>query len=481
MKKRFIVILLLGGLLQLSCSDWLDVKPRTETRKTELFESQKGFRDALTGAYIRLKGGNVYGDALMWGNIEFMAQHWDVPTTNTSSARANLKRYDYNNGTVQGWMANMYEGLYKVIADANSILEEIDAQKSVFEAGNYEMIKGEALALRAFCHFDVLRLFGPIPTEVTENKILPYVKTVVNQPHEHFTYKQFAQFILDDLNNAETLLKEIDPILEYSIKDLNPVGQNSGVVDDTYWGYRQLRMNYYAVLAQKARVNLWIQEKGEAGRYAKMVIDAVDKDGVKMFRLGDQSDMTLGDYTVSQEHILALKINNLRENSVNVFGQNGSLMKQDMNYYLGQLFPAAERTTDIRFALWEEKSSDTSYKLLKKFRQIEGLYPILQTPLLRLSEMYLIVTETADNLTEASDFYKTFCVAKGIPFTQFTDETDRSSKLIREYNREFYAEGQAFFAFKRRNERSILWSTVAGGPAVYIVPMPIREIEYYNK
>ena len=482
MKKRFIVILLLGGLLHLSCSDWLDVKPRTETRKAELFESQKGFRDALTGTYIRMKGGNVYGDALMWGNIEFMAQHWDLPTANASSARANLKRYDYNNGTVQEWMANMYEGLYKVIADANSILEEIDAKKSVFEAGNYEMIKGEALALRAFCHFDVLRLFGPIPTEATENKILPYVKMVVNQPHEHATYQQFVRFILDDLNMAEALLKEVDPILEHSIRDLNTLAQSGGAVgDDTYVGYRQLRMNYYAVLAQKARVNLWIQEKGEAGRYAKMVIDAVDKEGAKMFRLGNQSDITAGDYTVSSEHIMALLMHNLRENAVALFGQSGSLMKQDYDYYLGQLFPAGERTTDIRFALWIPRNLDTTYKLFRKFIQSEGYYPILQAPLLRLSEMYLIATETADNLTEASNFYKTFCVAKGIPFTQFADEADRSSKLIREYNREFYAEGQAFFAFKRRNERSILWATVAGGSAVYIVPMPIREIEYYNK
>ncbi len=52
---------------------------------------------------------------------------------------------------------------YKIVADVNSILQKIDQQKALFTGDNYRLIKGEALALRAFAHFDVLRMFGPMP------------------------------------------------------------------------------------------------------------------------------------------------------------------------------------------------------------------------------------------------------------------------------------------------------------------------------
>ena len=68
------------------------------------------------------------------------------------------------------------------------ILEQIDARQDVFEPGMYEIIKGEALAMRAYCPFDLLRLFGPMPTRTSTGKILPYVTTVGIDYHTHHTY-----------------------------------------------------------------------------------------------------------------------------------------------------------------------------------------------------------------------------------------------------------------------------------------------------
>ena len=75
MKRIFITITLLS-ILCTGCKKFLDVKPEGESTQTEMFRTQKGFRDALTGAYIRMKDGNIYGNALMWGNIEYMAGNW---------------------------------------------------------------------------------------------------------------------------------------------------------------------------------------------------------------------------------------------------------------------------------------------------------------------------------------------------------------------------------------------------------------------
>jgi hypothetical protein len=485
MKTNIFITVLLAAFLHVACSDWLDVRPQTEKTKDFLFETQKGFRDALVGAYIRLKGGNIYGDALTWGNIEFMAQHWDLPTQSASSARANLKRYEYTNAYVADWMDAIYRDLYSVIADVNSILERVDAKKDLFDPGYFELIKGEALGLRALCHFDVLRLFGPIPSvEIEDKPILPYVKTVTNEVHPHVTYQQFSRLVLDDLDEAERLLENIDPVRVYSIAALNSKEENGGFItrENDFLAYRQVRLNYHAVLALKARACLWMQDKTGAARYARMVIDARDSEGNPTFRLGTQADMTAADYTVSAEHVFALSVHDLTTTANGQFGQGGSLMKQDFDYYLGNLWPAAERATDIRFALWIPRELDNSYKLNRKFIQ-KPANPILQVPLLRLSEMYLILAECAADLDAAAAAYDTFCKAKGIPFTRFNDEADRASKITREYNREFYAEGQGFFAYKRLNVASILWAAypITGSPAVYVVPVPRREIEYHDK
>lgn len=47
---------------------------------------------------------------------------------------------------------------------STNILDHIHADNGVLlTPGMYEIIRGECLALRAFLHFDLMRLFGPVP------------------------------------------------------------------------------------------------------------------------------------------------------------------------------------------------------------------------------------------------------------------------------------------------------------------------------
>ncbi|WP_321332285.1 RagB/SusD family nutrient uptake outer membrane protein [uncultured Bacteroides sp.] len=502
MKKYIITtIWLLSSLLYAGCSDWLDVSPQSESPKDKLFETQNGFRSALTGAYIRLKGGSLYGGALMWGDIEYMACNWYNPTTSNTTLNE-LLNCNYNNAGVVSKMDAIYENLYKVIADVNSILEEIDNRKSVFSDGNYEMIKGEALNLRAFCHFDILRLFGPMPANVGDSELFPYVTTVTEDIHPSLTYQDYTKNILKDLDEAQELLKGVDPILTYSIADLSDLDSGDFTTDDNYIGYRNLRMNYYATLAIKARVYLWMAgqdptQKANAARYAQMVIDAKDNTGTPTFRLGIESDRVAGDYTFSSEHIMALSVYDLAATADNLFGEQGQFVRYDFSiqdgfYYLNNLFPVSERVSDVRWnSMWSYRttSGQTNYVMYKKFVQnAEISKRILQVPLLRLSEMYLILTECAETKENAEIPYKFYCDKKGIPFIGFSDanwEGDRRNKLIREYVREFYAEGQSFFTYKRFNVTSLpagwAYPSFSGTLAKYVVPKPLREIEYNNK
>ncbi|MCD0488715.1 RagB/SusD family nutrient uptake outer membrane protein [Pedobacter sp. MC2016-14] len=503
MKRIFTIIILLSSLLfNAGCKKWLDVTPQGQATQEELFKTEKGFKDALTGAYIRMKDGNIYGGSLMWGTIEYMACNWDASSSNTVIPQ--LKAGNYNDANVRTGFDNTYQTLFKVIADVNSILEKIEDKKPVFTASNYEIVKGESLALRAFCHFDALRFYGPMPTNPGAALILPYVKEVNKDIHPLLPYQEFIQNILADLDQAEALLRDIDPIRKYTIAELNP-GTAVGTIpaqSDNYLQYRQVRMNYYAILALKARVYLWLAamdsaNKINATKYAKMVIDAMSPNGATTFRLGVESDRASQDYTMSPEHIMALSVYNLETIATNTFGQNGSVMKYDFSpfYYLTVLFPANESVSDIRFKdMWIPKSpigTATSNDIMyRKFIQKAGALPesqVLQVPLLRLSEMYLIMTECAETKAAAEAVYTIYCASKGIPFISFNSAdwlTDRRNKMVREYVREFYGEGQSFFCFKRLGVTTLPASWTAtyytGTPAKYVVPKPLREINYNN-
>ncbi len=503
MKKYiFLITLLLGSLLNTGCSDWLDVRPQSEIPKDKLFETENGFRSALTGAYIRLKSSALYGGALMWGDIEYMASNW-YNTSSSNTTISQLINCNYNDAGVVGKIDAIYQNLYKVIADVNSILEVIDSKKDVFSEKGYEMIKGEALTIRAFCHFDVLRLFGPVPNNVGETLLFPYVTEVTKEIHPAINYQDYSQAIINDLDAASALLKTFDPIIDYSLSDLRDMDKGDFITNDNYTGYRNLRMNYYAALAIKARVYLWLSasdatNKTKAAECAQEVIDAKEHTGTPTFRLGVEADRVAGDYTFSAEHIMALNVYNLTTIAQNQFGDTGPFVRYDFSitdgyYYLNNLFPVAERVSDIRWInMWTYRtaSGQTQYVMYKKFIQnVDEYKRILQVPMLRLSEMYLILAECANDKGTAEAIYKTYCDKKGIPFTSFSSSdwlTDRRNKILREYVREFYGEGQTFFTYKRLNVTSLpaMWTpgiTFSGSAAKYVAPKPLREIEYHNK
>ena len=465
-----------------SCTDWLDVRPRTETPADEMFSTQKGFKDALTGAYIRMKSANIYGTELSWGTAELLAQHWYNFGVGT---HGQFSSYNYTNQYVQERFASIFETLYKVIADANGILQVIDEKQDIFSDGYYELIKGEALALRAFCHFDVLRLFGPIPTQPSEsNLVLPYVKTVTNKIHPHLTYQQFTKALTDDLDEAEKLLKNVDPILDYSLAELNPSTSASGPFDDNYLWYRQIRMNYYAVKAIQARVLLWLGDKTNAAACANTVIEAKTPGGATMYRLGLASDMTNADYSLTCEHIFALNVRDLetRQNSymgegTNITGAQGAF--RQMEYYVNQAFEFS--VTDIRRVyLWKTPPASTDAGFLHSIKFKQPTTPFNQIPLVRLAEMYLIAAECAPTVADGMEILNELKTSRGATAKALTSEVDFQTELVWEYQRELYGEGQGFFAYKRLNRATINWAVKAGSPEVYIVPMPDREINFNN-
>ena len=474
MKKILLFTLVFSGLSFYGCNDWLDVNPRTQVKKDVLLTTQKGFRDVLTGAYIRLKDASLYGGEMTWGTIEYLAQHW---TTTTGTIDNYIQLYNYTDNGVKNRFSSIFKTYYQAIADVNGILEEIDNQQSVFTKGNYELIKGEALAIRAFCHLDVLRLWGPMPIgEITEEKILPYVKTVTNEIHDYSTYEQYVQLLFEDLNEAERLLGQVDPILIYSIEELQ--NETTCDVEDDFWMFRQVRMNYYAVLALKARLYLWTQDLSNAAIYANKVINATDHSGNRMWELATGITMESGDLACASEAIVALSVYDLGTKASSNFDLAGGSKYMDyrFDYYV---FPSGESAADIRKnKQWVPlQKNGLNIYVCQKYYQPEA-NPLNEIPLIRLTEMYFIVMEATASSTEADNLYAEYARAKGISNSGLGE--NRISLLTKEFNKEFYAEGQMFFFYKRTGATMSL-EYVTLKPESYVLPLPEREITFNNK
>ena len=433
------------------CTDWLTIQPETQVTKEDMFKTQAGFYDALIGSYILMRDNYSPSGQMVLGGVEYMANLWE--TTEGLGVAYYYASHDYRVERDERELGNMFLKQYEIIANLNILIKYIDNQQRVLTDKEEKLYKGEALGLRAFIHFDLIRLWGPMPTQVDESyKYLPYETTVQLENYPYSNYREYMNKLCADLDSAELLLKQVDPILS--------AGKSSG--------YRPNRMNYYAVLGLQARVHLWLGEKDEALRYARMVKDATSVDGKKLFSLGSQADLNRNDRVFyASEQLFGVAIEEFDDSRI-----------PDGFKQLTTEVDALYTIKDIRLSLWFANNggyrSPNKYDNMASSDSQQTKAPNLSVPMIRLAEMYLIIAECAD-LSEANGMYKEFLASRGLVTTELT-ESNRKEVIQLEYLKEFYAEGQMFYVYKRLGTVTMHWGTKECGEDVYVLPLPLREL-----
>lgn len=478
MKKiSFTILAVFSILLLISCKKFLMVTPKTEMPLDILFTTEGGFKDALTGVYIQMKDNNAYGMAMTQTTIEQLTSSWDVTSNNTDQR---LGLFNYSDAGVEGALSSIYGQEYKIISSVNAILGQIDAKRNVFATpGMYETIKSECLAIRAYCHFDILRLFGPLPSAPATGNMLAYVTVLSNKPNNRISYTEFQSALLKDLSDAEMLVKDIDPITKYSLLQLRAPGALGFNPPDTFLAYRYLRMNYYAVKALQARAYLWFNDTQKAYECAKLLIDAKNEDGSVKFVFGSATDISAKDFVLTKEHIFGLYDFDLANKYTLLYG-SGTIRKSTNNFAINfQLF--GNTGTDIReTGLWELITLGNGSKayVTKKYQAQDANANIdfKQVPMLRISEMYLIAAETAP-FAEGLNYFKLFRAARNISQLAVpATPAALQGEILKEYRKEFYAEGQAFFIYKRLNTPKASFLFVPAAATInYLIPLPKSE------
>lgn len=483
--KTIVFSLLLAGLT--SCKkNWLDATASNQIEAQDQFKQTAGFKDALMGVYIGMTHPSLYARDMTWNLVDLLSrQH---ATLSGLALYADAQQFQYKSTRVVGKVDALWKQQYNTIANINIILEELEKNNKVLGTIDQSIIKGELLGLRAFLHFDLMRLYGDFNyanrPELANKLAIPYVTTLSKEITPQRTYRETFGLMHKDINEALALLTE-DPIYANPAR---PAGYYAEANRTGFYNNRQQRMNYYAVKALQARVFLWEGGDENTAKAAQAAGEVIARGPARL--LSDPA-LAATDRILSSEQLFSLNVTGFG----NITGQffNG---ESATNYdALLILRPTAEAlfetatpeigAADIRFntLLASHSRGMVSVKLLQEpgnsFRNI--------MPLMKLPEMYYILAESSldTDLAKSIGYLNTVRASRGI-LKEIPANANRATvegELFKEYRKEYISEGQLFFFYKRTGVTTIpgVSSQVVANDIIYRLPFPDNEIEFGNR
>lgn len=501
MKKNIFSILAVAAALSATSCSWLDITPEDTVIEEELFSEAEGFHNAINGLYNTMADGALYGRELSYGFVEVLSQNYlgGDPYNYASGLSRNsvyypLFKYDYT-GTegVKQIIENIWSKAYFVIANANNIIKNVESlTPDKFRYGQEEknMIKGEALAVRAMMHFDMLRLFAPAPA-VADNA--PYIPYLEDFPYYGGQAKETVESIMTkvvrDLQEAKELIKSYDTMDSEKMSKLSDFGRFSlsigGSNADAFYEYRGYRINIMAVTALLARAYNYRGKHSEAFAEAKEAADFIyDKDrALKALNYSTQVEF---DRKFSPDLIFCLSDALMSENyQTYSVSTSNDFLNMDANVVKFENAPEADGG-DTRFRFLVERNDkwgDVGYRPLKYLKsdvdnevakRVADMLPVI-----RLSEMHFIMAEAKANegnfsVTDGANYYLNLiregrnCKKMDLGIATMDDF---KKQLFMEVRKEYFNEGHTFYYFKKYNE--LLTNKMQ--PESFVIPTPDSE------
>jgi len=483
MKKLLVLcgVIVLTGLG--SCKKWLDAKPDENLYVDEVLVDRKGFARAMAGIYSQLGDASLYGRELEFGMVDVMAGYWQMSSNHEYYQDF---RFNYAASGTQQRVAAIWSGLYKAIHQCNVILEQVDKVKS---DPYYDLIKGETLGLRAFLHFELFKLFGPVvKRRGLDTKAIPYYTSSTKKAQQFLTSRACFNLIEEDLQAAKILLSEDPMITQGRAADGNKTA-------DPYFSLidrRGIHLNYYAVLALLARKSQWEGNTAEAIIRAQFLLDKLEESRVirfvsivEMFEI-ISGVYRPGDIRFTKENIFGLYINDMVNVKRDFIGGAGQLNKKLLPATYFQILYNDGNGLDLRPVIWG--TGDPFIKLLFPYTEDPRTYDPnhYEASQIKLSEIYFILVEAylEQDLRKALAYLNTVRQSRRLPALNFSLDLTKEKLmeyLVDEAGREFIGEGHLFTYYKhlyhlihRTND------DVLASEAVFVFPIPIDEQQLNN-
>ena len=447
------------------CSkDFLEKSPQYALETSKAISNVDDAEVAVNGMYSALLSSNYYGRNFMV-TPDVMADNTRISAGNSGRF---LTEYQYSIIATSGNPTGLWNIAYDAIDRSNNILGAIDGLTA--DQSEKDRLKGEALAMRALVHFDLVRMFAQ-PYNLSDANVaegadgagghlgVPYMlKSEIATPARE-TVKAVYDLVLADLTEAATLLPES-----------NPMGA-------------KFRLDKMSVKAFMARVYLYKEDYTNAKKYAEEVINS----GIYSLEATDA-------YVDSWSKRAS-------DRSETIFSLSFLLTDYPSTNSLGYIYlPAGYgdlvatqdiidtyEADDVRLNLFYEEGGNY---VVNKYPGREGTTGLDDSPVIRLSEMYLIVSEAAafgvgtpaEGLAALNAVYK-----RANPAAADISLSGQALKdfIIAERSRELCYEGHRIFDLNRSKKDMVridistpdIINNITYPSAKFVWPIPQREID----
>ena len=455
-----------------SCEGFLDITPDGQVKRDEMLATNEGVEDALYGVYAKLRNTTLYGQEMYFSSLEIMSQTLYCYGNTGVTA---LGQYDYNNTTVKNVFAMIWNDMYNNISNVNSVLNAplVDGANA-YPANIY---KGEALALRAMMHFDLMRLFAEQITVNPNAKGIPYATEFSLKTPDFETLAENYSHVLADLQEAERLLAD------------------EGEYENTtsFMADRQIHLNLHAVRALMARVFLTKGDKEKALEYAEKVI----AQSGRQLKTKTEVINDVAGVLSKKECLFGVYFSGFYTQVSAKLQQTISYSSLDLRGDFMEMYEKGVSGLDFRTTAYftSVDLGGTAKYRLSKFTDIYDLQNnasarpadlIQGINMIRLPEMYYIAAECLldKDYPKALDYFNEVVTNRGLDALSGEGEETLTQEVINtERYKEMIGEGQTFFNMKRQNlsipsyDNSVTYRPEDG---IYVVPIPDSEYENRN-
>ena len=443
MKKIFSILFI--ALLISSCNE-LDRMSPNDVAANHVFTSKEGAQSALIGLYSSMQSRDYYG-----GYYPMIADLYSDVGIDGGFDNVALDEISVLAVTPSNIIAeNTWLSIYYTIATANAIIANVDGISDPnFVQSEKDHIKGQALAIRALAHFDLLRMFGEhwdngsvygIPVVTTVQK----AGDVVTRSSVSVTYAA----IISDLNDADGL---IDPA-DRSHAFINPIAVQ-GLLARVYL-YKGDKVN--AIAAATNAINDGTFTLLDANNFKGIYTTKFSTESIFELAFDVQNRSAFNAVTYSRTDALRTEVLFLAEEGMNQFFINrpGDRRSELMDFVNND--PSISPDGRSQKYRGEEKRDNSAF-------------------IIRIAEVYLIRAE-ANGLTQAGvDDYNMVRTNRGLSGENVSDfalAADFLDAVLDERKAELNFEGHRMFDLARTGKINAVLGIDAFRS---IFPIPYRE------
>lgn len=466
MKNTILILSVLLGMC--SCNDFLTIRPKSDITEKELLSTPEGIEDALYGVYGKLGEKSLYGGAMTWQIPDMLAQYYEFGYEFSNwSALVNFEKdTEYPMQYYAGIWTNMYQAIGYVNNVVNSLLKQDESSMKY-----YSIYLGEALGLRAFMHFDLVRSYAPHVTRKPDEQGIPYVLKWTPLVTPFSSVGKVYANVISELKESERLL----------IRGMEKMDEGNAFTQTP-----QIHFNLYAAQATLARVYWMMGDLDSARIYALKVIES------QKFELcsGEEVRDLVASVVANKEAIWGVYNKSLMDEFRGFFYESttGYLIKPNSNFsdlYVNDGPVDNER----RLGWFREKNGNAKdgvlfMKLFNEAIMTGKAFEYKGIPgvnLIRLPEMYLIVAESLleKDPALATEYYDRFIVTRGLQAFKEKSKTVTLEDINKERRKEFIGEGQEIYNMKRQlREVTTPKGTLEGTDELYQFVIPVDEFDY---